>query len=277
MKRTYLERLRASRVQREASGTSDDRREREVREQREADEYQARERRSVLQTIQEEHVEMWSEMQAVVNRQVRIREMLEYLRVIEEGDVLDEDGRRIPIRQFLRARAAGRIGVGPGSGSGPSDPIREASDSEPESLGPLPCTPPRPDVVRPVVEVTPRAATRGGSDEVPESGVVAEGRRRPRASSKPDEVVRLSDGTYSWRVLKDNDVPNVLEEVAVKLSATPVVLELSNEAETSDQVAERWVRSKHYSRDWKEAFVRAREGALSVRRALSRGDGNRSS
>jgi hypothetical protein len=56
----------------------------------------------------------------------------------------------------------------------------------------------------------------------------------------------------------------------MKLPMMPAVLELANTTETSEQVAERWVQSKHYARDWKEAFVRAREGALSVRRSLKK-------
>jgi hypothetical protein len=70
----------------------------------------------------------------------------------------------------------------------------------------------------------------------------------------------MADGTYSWRVLKEQDIPNALEEVAMKLSTMPAVLELSNTTETSEQVAEHWVWSKHYARAWREAFVRARGG-----------------
>jgi hypothetical protein len=32
-------------------------------------------------------------------------EALSYLAALEEGEVLDEDGRRVPIKQFLRAKS----------------------------------------------------------------------------------------------------------------------------------------------------------------------------
>jgi hypothetical protein len=44
----------------------------------------------------------------------------------------------------------------------------------------------------------------------------------------------MTDGTYSWRVLNEHDIPNVLEEVAMKLSTMPAVLELSSTTETSE-------------------------------------------
>jgi hypothetical protein len=222
-------------------------------EEREVSEYQSAERRSVLRALQEEHFELGADVQAINDRYDRMSEALSYLAALKEGEVLDEDGRRVPITQYLRAkRAAGSearadhaLGVEL-AGARVADTSTSAMPIDLEA------------------EVGPTA-----TQEDAESSEAATPRKRARAEGA-EALERMADGTYSWRVLKEQDVPNALEEVVMKLSTMPAVLELANTTETSEQVAERWVRLKHYARDWKEAFVRVREGALSVRRSLKK-------
>jgi uncharacterized protein (UPF0216 family) len=54
--------------------------------------------------LQEEHFELGADVQAINNQYDRMSKALSYLLALEEGEVLDEDGRRVPIKQFLRAK-----------------------------------------------------------------------------------------------------------------------------------------------------------------------------
>jgi hypothetical protein len=92
------------------------------------------------------------------------------------------------------------------------------------------------------------------TQEEAELSEVATPRKRARAVGA-QALERMADGTYSWHVLKEQDVPNALEEVAMKLSTMLAVLELANTRETSEQVAERCFRQARagtftWTRQW---------------------------
>jgi hypothetical protein len=72
---------------------------------RKVSEYQATGRQSVMQALQEEHFELGADVQAINDRYDRMSEALSYLVTLEEDEVLDEDGRRVPIKQLRFPRS----------------------------------------------------------------------------------------------------------------------------------------------------------------------------
>jgi hypothetical protein len=212
MKQTILERMQENKQRREqarAGSVSESRTDEEC----EVSEYQAAEQRSVLRALQEEHFELGADVQVINDWYDRMSEALLYLVALEEGEVLDEDGRWVSIKQFLHVKRA----------AGSKERTEHALGVE-VAVASTSATVASTSATAMHIDLEAEAGPTATQEEA-EPSEAATPRKRARAEGA-EVLERMADEMYSWRVLKEQDVPNALEEVAMKLSTMPAVLEV---------------------------------------------------